>query len=173
MEEIKEDEIKIEKYIVSGEISHRIAVRGYNIEKSNKRLIEKLESGNYKLTMGNQVYTGELIHKKQNTITVDVNGNHYEFTIEKDSTHKRKAAQKEKAGPDTSIILKSPMPGKICEVFVTKDSTVRKGEPILILEAMKMQNQVLATTDAKVIQINVKEGDTVFGDQILIEMEAI
>ncbi len=172
MEENKVEDSKIEKYIVSGIKSHRIAVKGYNIEKSTKRQIEKVDR-KYKLTMGNQVYTGELIHKKHNTITVEVNGNYYEFTIEQDSSVKRRAAQRELAGVEKTIIIKSPMPGKICEVFVTKESVVKKGEPLLILEAMKMQNQVLAHTDAKVTSVSVKEGDTVFGDQILLEMEAL
>ncbi len=167
------NKLKINKYIVSGENSYRFAVLNFSIEKHKKRQIEKHEDGHYSLTINKTKYHGELVKRKRNIITVDINGNHYEFTIDKDSTYKRKAILKNNTENEKILTLKSPMPGKIYEIFVTSGSIVKKGEPILILEAMKMQNQVLATTDSKILEVKIKEGDNVFGKQNLLTLEKL
>ena len=64
------------------------------------------------------------------------------------------------------------MPGKICEIFVSKGSEVKQGEPILILEAMKMQNQILASGNARVVKVHIKKNDNVLSNQLLVDMEA-
>jgi len=64
--------------------------------------------------------------------------------------------------------LKSGMPGKILKVLVDKGDQVKAGEPILIMEAMKMENEMLATKDTKIKAVHVKEGQTVEADVKLI-----
>jgi len=162
---------KLQKYVVTGSRQFYFATSGFTIGKRKKREIHKDEDGKCQVKIGHQTYTGELIHKKQNRLTIEVNGNRYEFTVEPDAVVKRKAMNSSDRDNDKTFLLKSPMPGKICEVFVTKGTLVKKGEPLLILEAMKMQNQVLAVCDAKVKAVHIKSGDAVFGDQILMELE--
>jgi biotin carboxyl carrier protein len=64
--------------------------------------------------------------------------------------------------------LTSGMPGKILKILVKKGDTVKKGEPILIMEAMKMENEMLASIDTKIKTIHVKEGQSVEADVKLI-----
>jgi len=63
------------------------------------------------------------------------------------------------------------MPGKITEVFVKADSIVKKGDPILILEAMKMENVIRAQMDGQVKKVNVEVGQTVEKGILLVDFE--
>ncbi len=64
-------------------------------------------------------------------------------------------------GSAGSISVESPMPGKILSVKASVGTAVKKGEVILILEAMKMENEVVAPEDGTVASINVSAGDAV------------
>jgi biotin carboxyl carrier protein len=63
------------------------------------------------------------------------------------------------------------MPGKIVELLVEVNTRVKEGEPILILEAMKMQNEIISTVSGKIQKIQVKPGDSVSKDEVLLEIE--
>jgi pyruvate carboxylase subunit B len=63
------------------------------------------------------------------------------------------------------------MPGRIVKVLVGKDAVVKTGDPLLIIEAMKMESRVPAPIDGKVTAILVAEGDNVKTDETLIQLE--
>jgi biotin carboxyl carrier protein len=67
--------------------------------------------------------------------------------------------------------LVSPMPGKIFKVLVTEGQTVKAGEPLLIMEAMKMEHTIKAHKEGTVSQLKYKEGDQVTGGVLLVEIE--
>lgn len=67
--------------------------------------------------------------------------------------------------------LTSPMPGKIFKIIKEVGSEVKKGEPILILEAMKMEHSIRSDKDGKVKKINYKTGELVQGGVTLAEVE--
>jgi pyruvate carboxylase subunit B len=64
-----------------------------------------------------------------------------------------------------------PMPGRVVKVLVAKDDRVKAGEPLLIIEAMKMESRVPAPIDGKVTAILAAEGDNVKTDETLIQLE--
>ena len=163
--------MKKQKYIVSCDKKYRFNTIDFAIAKRKGRTIKKDSTGKYVVQIDEQIYSGELVQRKQNKYTIEINGNQYDFVIDTETSYKRKVARAAELGKTGAFHLKSPMPGKICEVFVTKGSSVKKGEPLLILEAMKMQNQVLASVDAIVTAVHVKKNDTVFSEQVLLELE--
>lgn len=65
------------------------------------------------------------------------------------------------------VRVTSPMPGTILDVKASVGSRVKSGEPLMVLEAMKMENDVVAPSDGTVEQILVSKGSTVETDQIL------
>lgn len=65
----------------------------------------------------------------------------------------------------------SPMPGRVVKVLVSKEQTVNLGDPVLIIEAMKMESRVPAPIAGKVIAVYVKEGDDVKTDETLVQLE--
>ena len=80
---------------------------------------------------------------------ITVNGTSYDVSVE------------ELAGGAGSIKVASPMPGKILDVKANVGDAVKKGQVILILEAMKMENEVVAPEDGTVASIDVASGATV------------
>ena len=113
---------------------------------------------------------------------VNVNGTDYEITLEevtgaeasKPAAPAPQAAPAPAAAPAASAgseQVVSPMPGNILNVNVKVGDTVKKGQVLLILEAMKMENEILAPRDGVVAQVAVSKGATVnTGDvQVVIE----
>lgn len=86
-----------------------------------------------------------------------------------------KAAKKDKASTGDGEIagegIRAPMPGRIVEVFVEAGDEVEKGDVVLILEAMKMENELRSPGKAIVRSINVKPGDSVAGNQLLVALD--
>jgi biotin carboxyl carrier protein len=70
-----------------------------------------------------------------------------------------------------NISVKAPMPGKIVDIICQKGSKVSRGEPLLILEAMKMENEILSPIDGTVLSVSVSKDSTVMKDDILVEIE--
>jgi pyruvate carboxylase subunit B len=67
--------------------------------------------------------------------------------------------------------VRAPMPGLVVRVLVVAGTRVRRGEGLVILEAMKMENELRAPRDASVQRIHIQAGDTVQKSQLLIELE--
>jgi pyruvate carboxylase subunit B len=63
------------------------------------------------------------------------------------------------------------MPGRVVKVLVEKDQRVEAGDPLLIIEAMKMESRVPAPLDGKVVAILVSEGENVKTDETVIQLE--
>jgi biotin carboxyl carrier protein len=110
--------------------------------------------------------------------TITVNGNVYEVTVEEGTSTgaapaARAAAPAPKAAPAAapkavapagaqgSVTVAAPMPGKILGVKASVGQAVKKGEVMLVLEAMKMENEIVAPSDGTVASINVAVGDSV------------
>lgn len=67
--------------------------------------------------------------------------------------------------------LKSGMPGKIIEIFVKPGDIVKSNKPLLIMEAMKMENEMRSTRDVKIKEVCVKQGSNVEAGAVLIKFE--
>ena len=113
--------------------------------------------------------------------TITVNGNVYEVTVEEGFTGAasapKAAAPAPKAAPAAapkaapapaaapaaagSVAVTAPMPGKILGVKASAGQAVKRGQVLLILEAMKMENEIVAPQDGTIASINVAVGDSV------------
>ncbi len=71
----------------------------------------------------------------------------------------------------TGTKVVSPMPGTIIGVNVAEGDTVKEGQVVMILEAMKMENDIVAACDGKVTSIKVKKGDTVESNDVLLTIQ--
>jgi len=77
----------------------------------------------------------------------------------------------EKQAADTSRLVLSPMPGLLTSVAVEEGQEVKAGEPLVIVEAMKMENVLRAERDGKIAKLRAKPGDSLAVDQIILELE--
>ncbi|MDR3076732.1 MAG: biotin/lipoyl-binding protein [Synergistaceae bacterium] len=78
------------------------------------------------------------------------------------------AAPKKAAAPAGGSQISSPMPGKIWKLHVREGDTVAEGQLVLVLEAMKMENEIFAPAGGKIVQVNCKEGDSVNTGDVLV-----
>ena len=78
------------------------------------------------------------------------------------------AAPKAAAPVAAGTQVKAPMPGTILDVKVSQGKAVKKGDILLILEAMKMENEILAPQDGAVAQVNVSKGASVNSGDVLV-----
>ena len=117
----------------------------------------------------NRAYEIEILCQTDKNIDIKINGKKaslvikdpLDLTLEKMGMTSKKIPKINK--------LDAPMPGNILEVLVSEGDKVAKGDPIVILEAMKMENVIKAPTDVTIKKINVLIGDNVKKNQTLIE----
>lgn len=83
-------------------------------------------------------------------------------------TTKEKKIPKVLAGVSGGLDVKSPLPCSIFKLLVAEGDTVKLGQKLMIIEAMKMENNILAEKDGVVQKINVKAGDTVLQNDVLM-----
>ena len=74
------------------------------------------------------------------------------------------------AGAAGAVAVKAPMPGNILDVKVAAGASVKAGDVLVILEAMKMENEIVAPQDGTVASVNVNKGDTVNSGDTLVSM---
>ena len=74
------------------------------------------------------------------------------------------------AGAAGAVSVKAPMPGNILDVKVAAGASVKAGDVLVILEAMKMENEIVAPQDGTVVSVNVHKGDTVNSGDVLVSM---
>ncbi|RAR75628.1 acetyl-CoA carboxylase biotin carboxyl carrier protein subunit [Flavobacterium aciduliphilum] len=103
--------------------------------------------------------------------TVKVNNNTYEVSLSNDLDNLIKGLGIERGKTKVVNAIKAPMPGLILEINVEVGQEVKENDPLLILEAMKMENSFLSPRDGKIKSIAVTKGIAVDKGQLLIEFE--
>lgn len=101
---------------------------------------------------------------------VKVNGKVYEVELES-VTEAQGTVEAPKAAPVASgegTVLKAPLQGTILKINVAVGDTVKKGQAVVILEAMKLENEVVATVDGVVKEIKVSKGQNVNNQDALL-----
>ena len=115
--------------------------------------------------------------------TITVNGNVYEVSVEESDQAAVSTAPVAKAAPKAapkatpkapvasgaagSVKVNAPMPGKILSVKASAGQAVKKGDVLLVLEAMKMENEIVAPSDGTVATVNVASGQSVEAGEVL------
>jgi biotin carboxyl carrier protein len=119
----------------------------------------------------NKKYMLNVIEKNQNRYTIMVNSVWHSFSVETPISLKRKRFL-ESQGESSSIVpIEAPMPGKIIDILVEEGGEVKEGESIIILEAMKMQNEISSHVTGEIKSVVVKKNDSVMKDDVLIEIQ--
>lgn len=122
--------------------------------------------------MNDTMYRCEITQRDQNRIAVKVNGVEYKFSLESIFSYLRQGLLR-RGTNDITGNIKSPMPGKIVDVFMSEGDLVNEGEPVLSLEAMKMQNEINASCNGVIRKIHIVPGQSVMQDELLVEIASI
>ncbi len=173
---VKKQKIKDPEFIAVSEQNKQYKIKNIfseelkiNSKKIDIQLLDD-ENGFTYILFKNKKHHVEIIEKNQNKYTILLNGVSYSFSIETPISYKRKKYLDKQKSKNKVEVIQAPMPGKIVDVLVEPGAEVKNGEAVLILEAMKMQNEIASTLSGKISKILVKPNDTVNKDDILIEI---
>jgi biotin carboxyl carrier protein len=135
--------------------------------------VQKTTSGSHHLLVNNKSVTSELISSDflNRTYSVKINSNVYKVQISNQLDVLIKDMGLSLSANRVVNDVKAPMPGMILDVMVEVGQEVKEGDSILVLEAMKMENTILAPRDAKIKAIQIQKSNTVSKNQVLIELE--
>jgi len=136
----------------------------------------------FKFKIDGSEYEVSINEIEQNIAEIEVNGTPFTVEIEKQekatsiSTMSRKPAGKVSAikTPSRSVVanaIKAPLPGSIMKVLVTAGQKVKRGDLLLTMESMKMENNILAEQDGIIRHVHVQPGQSVMQDDTLIDFE--
>jgi acetyl/propionyl-CoA carboxylase alpha subunit len=115
----------------------------------------------------------ELVSRDQNKAIIKVNGVEYKYSLESIFSLIRRGMINADANKIDENNIIAPMPGKIVDIFLAEGDLVNVGEPILTLEAMKMQNEITANCNGVIRKIKVNTGQSVMKDELLVEIQSI
>ena len=119
----------------------------------------------------NRKYPVEIVRSRQNKYEIMFNDISYTFTVETPFSLQRMKVLNARKGKAEQELLKAPMPGKIIDVLVREGSTVLRGEPVVILEAMKMQNEIQSPVNGTVKSVIARANTNVMKDDLLVEIK--
>lgn len=140
----------------------------------------------YKYTINGNQYEVIIGDVAENTATVTVNGEEYKVEMEPEPEEEKKVVVRKpvasensensenpenSANINTNNAIKAPLPGVITEICVNVGDEVNAGDTVLVLEAMKMANNIEAEKAGKITAICVKPGQTVMEDDALVVIE--
>ncbi|MBN2682562.1 MAG: acetyl-CoA carboxylase biotin carboxyl carrier protein subunit [Bacteroidales bacterium] len=135
----------------------------------------------YKFSIKGTDYQAEILKYEGNQLDIDINGTVYNVEIEREQKAiKTPTIVRRDTAPEPPKPLKSnaamkkviaPLPGNILKIAIKEGDAIKRGGLILVMEAMKMENNILAEEDGIVTSIKVKEGGTVLQGDVLAEME--
>jgi biotin carboxyl carrier protein len=133
----------------------------------------KLAPNKYHVLINHQSYTIELLEKSENgkTMQILVNGVKQEVSIKDKYDALLSQLGMDKLMSTKANVVKAPMPGLVLRVQVKVGDAVKKGDALLVLEAMKMENVIKAEGEGIVKAIKVNEKQAVEKNTLLIEME--
>jgi biotin carboxyl carrier protein len=130
-------------------------------------------SGTYHLLRDGKSYAVEILHTDNaaKTISLRVNGREHHLHLADETDQLVTQLGFSVVNTVKSLNAIAPMPGLVLDIMVAVGDTVTEGSPLLILEAMKMENVLKSEGDGVVKSISVKKGDAVEKRQLLIELE--
>ena len=138
---------------------------------------------NYKLKINGNEYNVDINEVEGQEIKLDVNGTSYVVTVDQEIKQQKKAVvntsrpqvtpaaagsvQKSNA-PVAGSKVQTPLPGTILDVFVNVGDAVKEGQTVVLLEAMKMENNIEADCAGTVKEVKVRKGDSVLEGDVLV-----
>ena len=120
------------------------------------------------LLIGNRSYETVVVGGQNGEYEVVLSGEKHDVLVQDELTYRVAQAQESAAANMGEVTIKSPMPGLIIRVPVSVGESVAKGQTLVILESMKMENELKSPRDGIVLKIETRKGDSVEKGQKLV-----
>src|ERR1035437_8180886 len=128
------------------------------------------EGSIFHILKDNKSYTAEVLkaNHEEKSFVISVNGNKYTVQIKDKYDHLLKELGIEISAVSKVKDIKAPMPGLVVDVRLKEGDSVLKGDALVVLQAMKMENILKSPADAVIKKIHIKKGDAIEKNQIMI-----
>ena len=123
----------------------------------------------YSLIVNNESFEG-YVYPDEDGWQVLLQGQFYQVKVEDERENRLRTAHNGSERAGAEFVLKAPMPGLVIDVPVHEGQAVEKGQTLLVLESMKMQNELRAPHAGIVARLRVKAGESVQQKQILLNL---
>jgi biotin carboxyl carrier protein len=140
-----------------GRVSATIDGRAYDVE------VLRPEDGVYLILAGEHVYEARVSPDTSGKFNVRIRDRVFSARLI-DRKHRRHGEEHSQEGPQQLI---APMPGKVVRVLLQEGDEVEAGQGVVIVEAMKMQNEIKSSKKGRVLEVRVSEGETVNANHVL------
>lgn len=157
-----------------GKNTFEVAFQGQTITiNGTAELLDILKTGTdrFHVIRNGKSFNVEVIARSGKGLSLRVNGKTCEVTLADRMDELLKQLGMEAKTAHVVESLRAPMPGLVVGVRVQPGQEVKKGDPLVVLEAMKMENVLKSHGDARVKSIRVQKGDAVEKGQVLMEFE--
>ena len=126
------------------------------------------DEGIWSILLAGASYVAD-VTERDGVYLADVDGERYAIRVEEETRYiiRTRGA----AGPERGQVLKAPMPGRVTLIEVAVGQTVAPGDGLIVLEAMKMENEFKAAVAGMVKEIRVASGQTVNAGDVLVVIE--
>ncbi len=142
------------------------------IDEGSHKGIDLIEvkQGIFHIIKDNKSYNAEVLkaNREEKSFVIRVNGNKYTVQIKDKYDNLLKELGIDVASALKVKEMKAPMPGLVVDVRVKEGGTVQKGDALVVLQAMKMENILKSPADATIKKIHIKKDDTIEKNQLLI-----
>ena len=159
--EINGQTVHLELEEKDGRVAVVIDERRYDLQ------VVRPEEGVYQFFVGDKVFEARVANAKNQALEINLRGKPFNVSII-DRKHRRAGAEH---GDDSQKQLLAPMPGKVVRVLLKVGDEVKAGQGVVVVEAMKMQNELKSPKDGHLSELRVTEGETVTGNQVLAVVE--
>ena len=137
-------------------------------DKEYKISISQLSDHTYSIKLDNNIYHITTSKLKSNQYSFLIDGHYFESFVRTKLEEEAESILSAKLVKDGEVNINSPMPGLILRINKNIGETVVKGESLILLEAMKMENEIKAPTDGIISQIFIEAGKSVEKNQTLL-----
>ncbi len=128
------------------------------------------DNGRLLFRTGTKIYKIDNITIENQQVSFTINGAHVESTVKDEQELLLEKLGFASSAKHSAGNILAPMPGKILDILITAGDEISAGQPLLILEAMKMENEIKAVSDGIIGALHVKKGDNVEKNQTLLEI---
>ncbi len=164
-------------FALSGGHDHRLDVRqdkdGLHVRLDDGEFsvdFLQVDPGLYSLLIGGRSYEIDLL-RMEDALMVLVDGQPFRVEIQEEQERRLRAAAGKGEVKTGKRTVAAPMPGKVVRLLVRPGDVVRPGDGIIVVEAMKMENELKAVAAGTVKEVRVVEGKAVSAGEILVVME--
>ncbi|HZD10254.1 MAG TPA: biotin/lipoyl-containing protein [Candidatus Binatia bacterium] len=152
------------EFIIEIDQENEIKVNG---ERRGIDFQELAEGGTLSLLIDNRSLEA-IVEERDDAWEVLLHGELYTVQVQDERAYRLAQARGQLSDAAGAVVIRSPMPGLILDVLVEEGARIAKGQTVVILESMKMENELRAARDGTVTRVHVQKGDSVEKNQELV-----